>query len=76
MSPTIIAPAQLKAVASYDNYYGASPHRLVEFEFANREEGMAYEELEEIQAIEAEFDTRAGSWELHVFELRSDYIKE
>lgn len=76
VSSVIASPAQLKAVASYDNYYGESPHRLVEFEFATREDGTAYEELEEIQAINAELDNRAGSWVEHSFELRSDYIKE
>ena len=72
----LIGPPELKATASYDNYYGESPHRLVEFEFANREDGTTYEELEEIKAINAELDNRAGSWVLHWFELRSDYVNE
>ena len=36
ISSAIVAPSQLKATASYDNYYGESPHRLVEFEFASQ----------------------------------------
>ena len=76
IASALVAPAQLKATASYDNYYGESPHRLVELEFASQEDSDAYEELEEIMAIEAELDNRAGSWVLHTFELRSDYINE
>ena len=76
VSAAIIGPPQLKAVASYDNYYGESPHRFVEMEFASQEDVEAYEQLEDIQAIEEEFDKRAGSWELHIFELRYDYINE
>ncbi len=76
VSQALVAPPQLKATASYDNYYGESPHRLVELEFASQEDIDAYEELEEIMAIEAELDNQAGSWVLHTFELRSDYINE
>ena len=76
VSPILIEPPQLKAIASYDNYYGESPHRLVELEFANQEDAAVYEELEDIMAVEAELGNRAGSWAVHTFELRSDYINE
>ena len=75
-SSTIVGPSQLKTIASYDNYYGESPHRLVEFEFATQEDATAYDELEEIMALEAELDVQTGSWTQHTFELRSDYINE
>ena len=29
------APEELQSISSYDNYYGGSPHRFIEFEFAN-----------------------------------------
>lgn len=76
IAPVFIGPSQLKATASYDNYYGESPHRLVELEFASQEDAEAYEQLEDIMMIEAELDNRTGSWEQHRFELRSDYINE
>lgn len=76
ISSTLVEPPEVKAVFSYDNYYGDSPHRLVVLEFASQEEADAYEQLEEIMAIEAELDNRANSWEQHTFELRSDYINE
>ena len=72
-------PTQLKVVASYDNYYGESPHRLVEFEFATPEDAAAYYALEEvIQANAAQLESQAGKWSrvLHRFQLRSDYIHE
>ena len=72
----LVGPPQLKAIASYDNYYGESPHRLVEFEFASQEDATTYGELEDIKATEAELDVRIGSWTQHTFELRSDYINE
>lgn len=76
ISDKLVGPAQLKAIASYDNYYGESPHRLVEFEFASQADSDAYGALEDIMAIEAELDVRTANWASHTFELRSDYINE
>ena len=76
VSSTLVEPPQLKAVSSYDNYNGASPHRLFVMEFASQEDADTYLELEAIQAVEAELDVQAASWEQHTFELRSDYVNE
>ena len=76
ISTALVGPSQLKAVASYDNYYGESPHRIVTLEFASQEDATAYEEIEGIMAIEAELGVQAANWESHTFELRSDYINE
>lgn len=76
VSSALVGPPQVKAVSSYDNYNGESPHRLVVLEFASQEDIDVYEELEDIMAIEAELDNQASSWVLHTFELRSDYINE
>ena len=76
ISSELVDPPQVKTVSSYDNYNGESPHRLVVLEFASQEDAAAYEELENIMAIEAELDNQASSWENHTFELRSDYINE
>ena len=76
VSDALVGPPQLKTVASYDNYNGENPHRLVELEFASQADATAYEELGDIVAIEAELDVHAGSWMSHTFELRSDYINE
>ena len=76
VSSITVGPPQLKTIASYDNYYGETPHRLVEFEFASQEDADIYGALEDIMAIEAELDNRTGSWSNHTFELRSDYINE
>ena len=76
ISDTLVEPPQLKAIASYDNYNGETPHRLVTMEFASQEDIDTYEVLEEIIAIQAELDVQAASWVLHTFELRSDYINQ
>ena len=75
-SSALTDPPELKAIASYDNFYGESWHRLVQFEFASREESEVYEAREDLQAIKAQLDTRTAGWAEHTFELRSDYINE
>ena len=74
VASTLIAPDELKAIASYDNYYDETPHRLTTFEFATQADAYAYGQIEEIRAIEAERDRRTASRKEHRFQLRSDYI--
>ena len=62
ISSTLVGPSQVKTITSYDNYYGESPHRLVEFEFASQEDATAYDELEDIMTIEPELDVRTSRW--------------
>ena len=69
-------PEEIKRIASYDNYYGENPHRLVEFEFDSIEDANSYQERPELQAVNAELPNRAGSVTLLTFELRSDYVNE
>lgn len=76
IAPVLTAIPEVKAITSYDNYYGESPHRLVELEFATVEDYRRYEALEAVQGILSELDTRTASWSALVFELRSDYINE
>ena len=69
-------PPEVRAITSYDNYYGESPHRLVDLSFGSLEDYMAYSQLTEIMAVESEVEARSANWAAHVYELRSDYINE
>lgn len=76
ISNILVGPSELKAIASYDNFYGESPNRLVEMEFANQEERETYAAIEGVMAIETELDTRASRWTQHIFISRYDYVNE
>ena len=76
VAPTLKARQELKRIASYDNYYGASPHRFVEFESESIEEANAYQETEEVRAVNTELPNRASRVSQLMFELRSDYVNE
>jgi hypothetical protein len=45
------APAELRGVASYDNVYSATPHRVVEFTFDSPEDADRYFDRKEIGLI-------------------------
>ena len=38
VAPTLLAPKELRRLASYDNARGEYPHRLVEFDFDRKED--------------------------------------
>jgi hypothetical protein len=76
VAPTLQAPEELKRVASYDNVRGENPHRLVEFESESIEEANAYQETEEVRAVNTELPNRASRVSQLMFELRSDYVNE
>lgn len=75
-SSALTDPSELKAIASFDNFYGETWHRLVQFEFASKEDSDKYAAIEDLQDIKAQLDTRTAGWAEHTFQLRSDYINE
>ena len=71
---TLQAPAELKRLASYDNYFSASPHRVVEFEFDTLEQGARYFERKEISRIfQVELPAHASNVHIMVLKLLGDY---
>lgn len=75
VAPTLSSPEEVKRIASYDNYYGENPHRLVEFEFDSFVDAMTYLNRPEIAAIFEELPNRASEVSMHTFIERSDYTK-
>ena len=67
-APALIEQPELKAVASYDNYYGVSPHRLVTREFASVADAEAWYALEARKAFGAEQKNYVHSRVEHTFE--------
>ena len=76
IAPMLQAPEEVKRIASYDNYYGVSPHRFVEFEFDSYEDANSYQELADVQDVNAELPNRSSRTSVLTFELRSDYVNE
>ncbi|UCH65428.1 MAG: hypothetical protein JSW63_12620 [Ignavibacterium sp.] len=67
------APDELLSIASYDNYFNASPHRYIEFVFANATDAVEYFENPEINKIVGETVNHGINIDVHVLKGRSDY---
>ena len=70
------APEEVKRIASYDNYYGTTPHRLIEVEFANMEDATKYWASEEMRKIMEDLPNRTSQASINAFVLRGDYTKQ
>lgn len=70
---TLQAPEEVKSIVSYDNAFGVSPHRFIEFEFADMTTAGAYFERPEINEILEHVVNRGVNGGLVVLERRADY---
>ena len=70
------APAELRRLASYDNVYSTTPHRVVEFTFDSPQDAAMYFDRKEIGLIlQSELPTHSASIRIKVLALRGDYLK-
>jgi hypothetical protein len=70
------APAELRRLASYDNVYSTTPHRVVEFTFDSPKDAAMYFDRKEIGLIlQSELPTHSANIRIKVLALRDDYIK-
>ncbi len=71
------APAELRSVASYDNVYSATPHRIVEFTFDSPEDADRYFDRKEIGLIvRSELPAHSANIRIKVLTLRDDYRRD
>lgn len=77
IAETLQAPAELRRLASYDNVFSASPHRVVEFTFDSMQEGAAYFERKEISRIfQGELPSHGANIKVSILKMLSDYTKD
>ena len=69
------APPELQRIASYDNYHGASPNRVIEMEFDSMADAAAYLENPAVRAVFDDLPNHGVNSSLNVFVKRSDYSK-
>lgn len=70
------APTELRRIASYDNFFSASPQRTVEFEFDTLEDAARYFERPEISHVfQAELPLHSSNIRVTVLKSLADYSK-
>jgi hypothetical protein len=73
IASTLQEPAELLSIASYDNYFNASPQRYIEFVFANTADATKYFENPEISRIVDELVNHGINVDIHLIKGRGDY---
>ena len=77
IAETLQASGELKRLASFDNAFSASPHRVVEFTFNSLEDAARYFGRKEISVIfQSELPAHGTNISIKVLALRSDYSKD
>jgi hypothetical protein len=66
-------PYELLSIASYDNYFNASPQRYIEFVFANTTDATTYFENPKINRIIEELVNHGINVDIHLVKGRKDY---
>ena len=67
------APAEVRRITSYDDYYGESPHRVVEFEFDSIEDAGKYWADKKVRAVFEDLTNHGLNAKVQMLLLRSDY---
>lgn len=77
IAATLQTPGELRRLASYDNVYSLTPHRVVEFTFDSPEDAARYFGREEIGLIlQTELPAHSANIHIKVLMLRHDYSKD
>jgi len=73
IAPTLLAPEEIRGIVSYDNVFGVSPHRFIEFEFVDMKAAGSYFERPEINQVLEHVVNYGVNGGLTVLERRADY---
>ncbi|HEX9659622.1 MAG TPA: hypothetical protein VGA18_04945 [Rhodothermales bacterium] len=73
IAPTLLAPEEIRGIVSYDNIFGVSPHRFIEFEFVDMKAASSYFERPEINQVLEHVVNYGVNGGLTVLERRADY---
>jgi hypothetical protein len=77
IADTLQAPGELRRLASYDNAFSASPHRVIEFTFESLEDaGKYFDRKEMVRIFQGELPAHGENIHLKVLTLRGDYTKD
>jgi hypothetical protein len=77
IADTLQAPSELKRLASYDNAFSASPHRVVEFTFDSMEDaGKYFDRKDMVRIFQGELPAHGTNIQVKVLTLRGDYSKD
>ncbi len=75
IEPILQAYDEAKRIAAYDNYFGATPQRVVEFEFDDMKAASRYWAYPEVKRVFNDLVDHGVNGSFSVLERRTDYTK-
>ncbi|MDX1700519.1 MAG: hypothetical protein R3250_07880 [Melioribacteraceae bacterium] len=66
-------PEEIRKIASFDNYFNASPNRFIEFEFDSMEDAIKYFDRSEVNEVIEMSTEKSINHTIKVLSLRGDY---
>jgi len=72
---TLQIPKEVKRITSYDNYFNASPNRVIEFEFDSMDDAVKYFEMPQVKDVIENSVNMSINHKCSILELRGDYNK-
>ena len=72
---TLQIPKEVKRITSYDNYFNASPNRVIEFEFDSIDDAVKYFAMPQIKDVIENSVNMSKNHSCSILQLRSDYNK-
>jgi hypothetical protein len=77
IADTLQAPEELKRLASYENVFSATPHRVIEFTFDSLEDAGRYFDRKDISRIlQGELTAHGTNIGIKVLTRLADYSKD
>lgn len=73
---TLQTPEEVKRITSYENYFNASPNRVIEFEFDSMADCVKYFEMPEVKSIVDKSVGMSVNQRMSVLKLSREYNKE
>lgn len=77
IADTLQAPDELRRLASYDNIFSATPHRVIEFTFDSMEDaGRYFDRVDISRILQGELPSRGTNVHIKVLKRLADYNKD
>ncbi len=67
-------PPEIKRIVSYENYFGASPHRFIEFEFADAEAAARYFDRPEVNQVFEDVVNQSRNGQITVLKQKGEFV--
>lgn len=74
VSEVMNAPPEIRRIVTYENYFGASPHRFIEFEFDDAASAARYFARPEVNQVLEEVVNQSRNGQITVLKQKGEFV--